>query len=156
MISYWENAAIQDNTNYVTKCVIFKLAGDLLNPEEITSRLKIKPTFAYAKGTPVFPGEERKSRRMYGLWALSSKGQLLTSSLEQHITFSLDQIEPVYSEIIDLIEPCSMITYFDCYLGFTNPKDAILVTPLILRRIANLNAYLSFSIEEFEEEEIPS
>lgn len=152
MTRSWKNAAIQENTNCVTKYVVFKLVGDLSNPNEITSRLRIKPSFSHAKGTPIFFYRgEPKGKRRQGIWGLSSQGQLLTSSLERHLTFLIDKIEPTYSEIIDLRDLCNMIAYFDCYLELTSPIYEIVLTPLILRRIANLNAYLSFAIEELDE-----
>ena len=131
---------------YIETYAIFGLVGDSLNLNEIELRLKIKPSFVRQKGE-ILKSRSRLLKREQEIWVISSKGQLNTTSLERHIMFIMERLEPVNKEILELVSQSSLIAYFHCYWQPGGFLGGPVLSPEILEKIGNLNAYLDFGWE---------
>lgn len=132
---------LPENPNCQKTYAAFRLLGDLLNPIEITSRLGIIPSKAFAKGQVWDKAGIRNCAT--GIWKLSSKGHLETTSLENHLIFLLEQLEPITSGIIQSIGELSLQADFFCYWLSATGHGGPILSPTVLRRISNLQASLS-------------
>ena len=143
----WKDAGLRENPYCRETYAIFILLGELLNHNEITERLKIKPSFIKKKEDTLLI----ESTRLIGqeeIWALSSKGEMSTTAIEQHLRFLLDQLEPVSREILEIVSQQSLISYFHCYWLPGGFLGGPVLTPQTIERIGNLNAYLDFGFRE--------
>lgn len=144
---------LQEGSNCAEMYVDFGLVGDLEKPDEITSILRIEPVRAFAKGQIMYPsGRKRKE----GNWAISSEGQLATTSMERHLLFLLERLEPVKSELLEIASRLSVTVFFNCSWTFTEVPGGPIITSGTLKKMADLGAYLSFytkMYEDFDEEE---
>lgn len=138
--------ALEKSPNCAEMYVDFGLVGDLENPDEITSILKLEPVRAFAKGQIMYP---RGRKRKEGIWAISSKGQLATTSMEQHLLFLLERLEPVKSEVIEIASRLSVTVFFNCSWTFTDVPGGPIITSGTLKRMADLGAHLSFYTKSF-------
>lgn len=130
-----------ENPNCKRTYATFRLLGDLLNPSDITSRLGITPSKAFAKGETWDKTGIRQCTT--GIWKLSSKDELMTTNLERHLVFLLNRLEPVTLEIIKIADELSLETDFFCYWLSATGHGGPEFSPGVLRRISNLNASLN-------------
>jgi hypothetical protein len=130
-----------ENPNCKRTYVTFRLLGDLLSPSNITSRLGIAPSKAFAKGEMWDKAGIRQCTT--GIWKLSSKDELMTTNLERHLVFLLERLEPVTLEIIKIADERSLETDFFCYWLSVTGHGGPEFSPGVLRRISNLNASLN-------------
>lgn len=141
--------ALEENTSCADLYAYCGLVGNLERPDEITSRLKIKPTWAFAKGQIIYSRGKPAGKRREGNWSISSKGQLETTSMERHLLFLLERLEPVKSELLEIAERLSLTVHFSCVWTFTDVIGGPILTTNTLRRIADLGAYLSIGTKSF-------
>jgi|ERR1051325_2533005 len=75
-----------------------RFSGDQLEPPRLSDLLGALPTTAYRKGEVYkrFRGHEARGRT--GLWLLSSKGQVDSLDLNDHLEYLLDAVLPDPSE----------------------------------------------------------
>ena len=149
MSNYLQSIALQENSSCVELYAYFGLAGNLENPNEITSLLKIQPTWAFAKGQIIYSRGKPKGKRREGTWGFSSKNKLETTSMEKHLIFLLDKIEPFNSELICLVNQLSLTVIFNCTWTFNDTIGGPIITPETLKKIANLGGYLSMATKSF-------
>ena len=133
-----------ENPNCKRTYATFRLLGDLLNPSDITSRLGIEPSKAFAKGETWDKAGIRQCTK--GIWKLSSKGQLMTTNLECHLVFLLNRLESVTLEILTIADELSLETDFFCYWLSATGHGGPEFSPEVLRRIAKLDASLSLDV----------
>lgn len=93
-------SVLDENPNCHHTHATFRLVGDDLSTQEITSRLRIEPTFAADKGRerPLRGG--KSVTQPTGVWSISSEGRLDTTSLERHLLWLLDILDPVRDELL--------------------------------------------------------
>lgn len=144
-----QDIALEENPSCAELYVYFGVVGNLDRPDEITSRLKIQPTWAFAKGQTIYSRGKPKGKRKEGNWSISSQGQLKTTSIERHLLFLLERLEPVKSELLEIAERLSLTVNFSCVWTFTDVIGGPILTPNTLRRIADLGAYLSIGTKSF-------
>src|SRR6478672_8995138 len=68
--------------------VTFRVAGDKLDPAQVTALLGLPPTHAYAKGAHYQRGGRAQVART-GVWYFSTDGVVDSSSLEDHAIYLL-------------------------------------------------------------------
>ena len=66
-----------------------RFAGDRLEPEQITKILGRRPKTAYRKGEIYRRSRGHEARGRTGLWLLSSKGQVDSGDLNDHLAYLL-------------------------------------------------------------------
>lgn len=149
----WEDIILRENPNCKETDVTFGIVGELLNPEEIESKIKIKADFSYAKNQVYYLGNKPRVNKRQGIWQISTEDKLITTSVEKHFLYLLDRLEPVKEEIIEITEKYSLITYFNCSYTFTLIPGGPTLSQKTVKKIASLKAYLSFYLQEYEEDD---
>jgi len=81
--------------------VALRLRGDLA-PEEITRRLGLSPTSQFSKGEVVGSGRSGRVRG-HATWFLESKSAIDAETIEPHLLWLLDLIEPRATELTALL-----------------------------------------------------
>ena len=143
---YWEDAGIRENDNCGETYAIFSFAGESLNPEHITSRLGLEQTFAKTPGNPM-PFPSNLVTESDGLWAISSQDRLVTTTLDRHLVFLLDLLEPVSGDILEITAPGKLFAYFHCYWLPIAFLGGPAIRPETLRKIEKINAYLEIRFQ---------
>jgi hypothetical protein len=139
---------LRENPNCERTNATFRLMGNLIKPDEFTVHLGIQPSFAHAKGD-TFESRAGLLKHRTGMWALESEDKLETTSLENHLIFLLDILEPASSTIVELILKLSLSADFHCYWVSETSQGGPIISSKTLRRIANLHADLDFEIHFF-------
>lgn len=83
------------NPNCATTFASLRLVGGSVDPSAITAVLGIEPTFQIGVGE-VFPKGSRP--RTEGIWAISTKGRLHSSDLQDHVEALLDMLMPDFMQ----------------------------------------------------------
>jgi Domain of unknown function (DUF4279) len=136
-------APLDENPNCEKTFASFRIGGDALVPDEITRTLNLEPDFACAKGEPFGAG---RGRRPTGVWSITSEERVESTSIERHLVYLLDRIEPMAQAIADVVEPKSLATDFFCYWRSATGHGGPEVSAATLGRISRLNALLGFDM----------
>ncbi|MBD2607979.1 DUF4279 domain-containing protein [Scytonema hofmannii FACHB-248] len=139
----WKDAGLRENENCTDTYAIFTLSSNYLDSINITELLKIQPDFIKSGNcsteiNSVFIDKQEN------IWALSSQRQIITTSSEKHLIFLLEKLERVQSQLIKLINHCSLTAVFHCYWINAGFLGGPVLSAEVMQRIANLHAYLRF------------
>lgn len=90
---------MEDGKVSFDRYVLFRVFGSELQPSEITARLQREPSFAYARGEL----HTKTGRpRSIGMWQISSRHQIESDELEIHMSWILDQLEPLKAVVQEI------------------------------------------------------
>jgi hypothetical protein len=145
-------SSLDENPNCRSTHASFRLIGDRLVTAEVTRETGIAPTFASDKGTArpsTREGRQTITQRT-GVWSLSSEGRLASTSLERHLIWLLDRIEPGRDPLRAAAEKYGATADFFCYWLSATGSGGPEVSPGTLARIAGLNASLGFDCYDSE------
>jgi hypothetical protein len=127
--------------------------GDGLIAAEVTQRLGLTPELVFEKGdTHQAGGNGRISTQRTGVWLISSEHELDTTSLERHLLFLLEKIEPVSDTLRETIEQQQLEADFFCFWASSAGHGGPVLTPEVLRRVADLGALLGIDFYDFSPE----
>lgn len=120
-----------------------RIAGDALDPLEVTRALRLPPDHGHRKGEPRL----RRGRRdglvrdygdyEQGLWAMSSRRWVDSAELDAHVRWLLDQLEPRAGELQRLLESGNSGGIF-CY-GSSEREEASPLSAVTLGRCVALS-----------------
>jgi hypothetical protein len=85
-------------------CAIFRIIGDLLDPDEITAILKRSPTAAHRKEQEYYMGKNAEFvRGRTGVWMLSTDRIIKSNNFSDHLSailavLALDQVEQMLGD----------------------------------------------------------
>jgi hypothetical protein len=131
--------------------VTFRFVGDNVDPQEITSLMRMQPSAAHAKGDRV----AKHPDRVYptGFWGLESSIPP-DRSLEEHLKRMLSVLEPQASAIRSL-ERSGLPARFFCgfFIAETDSGAYIEIGPDTLEGIAELRSRLELHIYYVNEED---
>jgi len=88
----------------------FRIIGDELDPDEVTSTLGIQPSEAFAKGQDYQIRDVGIRKRYIGHWSISSKSFVISSSTEEHAKFLVSLLEPKVDAIVEYIKDPIFLT----------------------------------------------
>jgi len=83
--------------------VSFSLRSELLVPNEVTMRLGIQPSRAFAKGES-YQRRTGVRQHPWGLWVLSTEGKLSTNIAKDHAEYLANILEPKRAVISSYLE----------------------------------------------------
>jgi hypothetical protein len=130
----------------------FRIIGDKLDTDQITSLLGIKPDHAHRKGEP----NNRKSKsgkivvgpaHRTGIWSISSTLPE-TSSLEEHLTSLLDKLNPAQNKIKQLPSEGYRVDIFCGHFFNHGVQGGFDISPAILERLGKMGINLAISTNE--------
>lgn len=109
-------SSFDENPNCARTHATFRLVGDALNPEEVTAALAVEPTQASRKDDHIAGGRKGTPRIQHsGVWLLGSEGRVSSTSLERHLVYLLETIEPASLALDRLREERGLTADFFCY-----------------------------------------
>ena len=139
-------SVLDENPNCEATHATFRLSGDKLHPEEVERALGLRGDFGAAKNEmrPVGPVAKRMVRQPTGVWYVTTKDKLASTSIERHLVYLLDQIEPVREKLVQLVDQRSVTADFYCYWVSATGQGGPALGAETLGRIAGLSAELGF------------
>ena len=87
--------------------VSFGVSGDDLVPSAISSRLGLRPDWAFAKGEE-YLSASGVQQRAHGVWAIESKSHVTTGDLADHVDYILKVLEPVREGVREIRRASSL------------------------------------------------
>jgi len=136
-------SSLDENPNCEKTFASFRLLGDKLDPDAATLVLTLEPTHALAKGQSIPAGRIGKARvQPTGYWSLSTADVVASTSLERHLLYLLDALEPSTAAIHALSDSDDIKADFFCYWLSATGNGGPEVSPETLGRIASLGASL--------------
>ena len=139
---------LSENPNCSETNATFRLVGDLVDPSQITLLTGAAPLSAARKGE-THVGSHTKKTYEYktGAWCVSSEDVVESTSIERHLVFLLDILEPKKESIKKLIKQLSIRADFHIYWVSATGTGGPVISADTLRRIADLNADLDFEFQ---------
>ena len=139
-------SVLDENPNCEATHATFRLSGDRLDPGEVEKALGIRGDFSAAKDEIRRGGAavHRTVRQPTGVWYLTTDGRLGGTSVERHLLYLLERIEPVREKVAQLVDGASLTSDFYCYWVSATGQGGPAVSSETLGRIALLSAELSF------------
>lgn len=128
--------------DHLVRNVIVRIFGKALEPDEVTARLRIEPSYAHR------PGEkhDRTGRPLpYGMWHLSSEHRVDPHELEEHISWILDQLEPVREAVQEFKSREGVQVDLYC-LWEIEGNGGVVFTPAVLARVVSMNLALGVKL----------
>lgn len=145
------SVSMSENENCERTYASFCIAGEHLNPTKITEELRIEPNIAYAKNDVVKSrtGVQRRSR---GLWLVDSENRLQSTSLERHLLYLINKLEP-YRDVIQFYVDSNEyhVNFLCCWVSSSGHGGPVL-SPDILRRLSGLCEEVSFDFYDYSED----
>lgn len=141
----------QDNLREVFDAS-FRIIGNKLDPDEITSLLGIKPDYSHKKGQPnnrrsksgkIILGPPHKT----GIWSINSDLDE-TSSLEEHLEFLLGTITPFGEKIRQLSDEGYRVDFYCGFFQKPGAQGGFNVAPDVLQRMGEIGINLAVSTFE--------
>jgi Domain of unknown function (DUF4279) len=135
-----------ENANCEYTHVAFRLGGDRLRPEVIERRTGLVGDFGAEKGR-IRPSrrEGRPAiKQRTGVWYTTTENRIASTSLERHVLFLLERVEPVAGELRALMEEQGLRADFHCYWVSATGQGGPIVTAETLSRMGAIGATLGF------------
>jgi hypothetical protein len=134
---------LDENANCARTRASFRLLGDRLDPVFVTERLGLHPTRAMSKSEEIPAGKSGEAhRRRTGVWLLESEATVTSTSLERHVVWLLEQVEPSRDALATVRAALDLRADFFCYWVSKSGDGGPEISPTTLRRIAELDAPL--------------
>jgi hypothetical protein len=134
---------LDENPNCARRWASFRLLGDRLDPASVTEWLALHPTGAMSKGEELPAGKYGKAHRRHtGVWLLESEHQITSTSLERHVVWLLEQVEPRAEALAIVRAALDLRADFFCYWVSKTGDGGPELSPTTLRRIAALDVPL--------------
>ncbi len=135
--------------------VEFLLSAPDLDPEEVSSALKIKPTRSAKRG------DERRNPRgallsphKEGWWELSSEGKVKSKDINKHFEYLLKRLLPHRDLLLSFAKAKGGETFFDVLWENTYlyAGNGPLLSKQSIKGMAELNAGIGFDIYQINED----
>jgi len=139
-------STLDENPNCEATHATFRLIGDSLKPTEVEAALGIQGDFGVARDEIRRGGivAKRTVRQPTGVWYLTTEGKPGSTSVERHLIYLLEQVEPVSERLAQLVDRASLTADLYCYWVSATGQGGPAVSAETLDRIARLSAELSF------------
>jgi Domain of unknown function (DUF4279) len=131
------------NTNNIS--VVFRIAG---SANDIAA---LAPALALLQGQVVLKPSSVPSRALPEAWWAIEVTQCNQESTEIVIIETLDRVEPIQTVILKIANDLRFQIELDCTIEINENRPEIEVSPLTLKRIARMNAALSFEVYDNRE-----
>lgn len=138
--------------NVILTYAEFQIFCGELNPNAVTSALKIEPSRVVKRGDifTSFLGKTRIEKTNY--WELSSEGKPSSLDLRHHIDYLLLQLEPRKSELAILQQTKGVLMRFSC-VWHSRGSGGPILWPEQMKGLADLNLECIFKVAQVEDED---
>jgi hypothetical protein len=138
------SSAYKENPNCEYTHASFRLVGDELIPATIENRTNLTGDFSSRQNDLRRGRVGRTVRQPTGVWYISSEGRVGSTSLERHLSYLLEIVEPAKRHLLDVIEEQSLRADMFCYWVSATGQGGPEIGSDTLRRISELGASLGF------------
>ena len=149
-----QNINFTDTKTIKAVSIDFIIKSDFLEPAEITKKLGIKPTRAWAKGDKYLGKtknvekdiiEECWREKPWGIWAIDTNKIIKSKSIKKHIELILNMLIPKKVVIKEYINDKSKYNIcFYILLETYNENDGFELESDILKKMSDLSHYVEF------------
>lgn len=115
-----------------------------LNPDLVTELLGIEPLKKFKKGESY--GMQKEKFRRTGFWYVSTNEYIQSENIEDHLVWLLEKIELVNKDFMEMVAKEKHEVEITCVLQVFSVEDGFTITPIILKRIADLNFRFGISV----------
>ncbi len=133
------NDELDENRRHASLTIM----SDDLDPIAVTHALGITPFHAFKAG-------DKRGKKgyiwRYGLWSISTEGEVDSEELEQHIGALLNKVEPVKLQLATITSNPSVKARVFCFFGTDRMNDGIELSPQLMSRLGALNLQLGIDI----------
>jgi len=136
--------ALEEIPNCECTRASFRLTGDELIHAAVESRTGLTGDFGSDKDQLRRSQTGRGARQPTGVWYISSKDRVGSTSLERHLLYLLEIVEPVKRELLEVAAEQSLSIDFYCYRVSATGQGGPAVSAETLGRISDLGATLGF------------
>ncbi len=133
--------SLQENANCLLAHATFRVVGAVLDPNDVTAALQLEPSQALRTGQLV-PTATQIRRQELGVWLLKSEGHVVSTSLERHLNYLLDRVEPGVAALRRLQEAQEVSTDFFCFWMSATGHGGPVFSTEVLQRVARIGAEL--------------
>lgn len=133
--------SLQENANCLLAHATFRVVGEVLEPDDVTKVLGLQPSQALRSGQLV-PTATQVRRQELGVWLLKSEGQIVSTSLERHLNYLLDLIEPGAEALRQLRRSQDVTADFFCFWMSATGHGGPVFSAKLLERVAGVGAEL--------------
>lgn len=133
--------ALQENGNCLIAHATFRVLGDDLDPDVVTRLLGIEPTQALRRDQLV-PTATNVRRQETGVWLLKSEGKVSSTSLERHLIYLLDRIEPQLAALAAYLAAGEATADFFCFWLSATGHGGPILSADVMRRVGATGAEL--------------
>ena len=117
-----------------------RIWGAGLDPDSVTSRLRITPSNSYKAGD--HHGKHDRLIWKEGHWDFTSEGAVESTDLGLHIEWLLDRIEPVRKQLEEITEQPGVKADIFCFWETERVNSGFDLAPSLMGRIASLRLIL--------------
>lgn len=153
--------ALQENGNCLIAHATFRVLGQHLDPDEVTRILGVSPTQALRRDQLV-PTPTSVRRQETGVWLLKSEGKVASTSLERHLLYLLDLLEPRGAALERLRNMADVTADFFCFWLSATGHGGPIFSADVMRRVAATGAELGIdfyggaAVEDGEQDAAPA
>lgn len=132
---------MRENENVSRTFATFRLWARDLNPDDITQRFRLSPTWAFRRG------DKRGQADLWphGYWEISSQGEVNSTNVALHIEWLLERIEPV-REALESMRAEGVQANIVCFWESLTGHGGPIFSPHLMARLAALNLELALDI----------
>lgn len=133
--------ALQENGNCLIAHATFRVLGEELDPSDVTRLLGVEPTQALRRDQLV-PTQTSVRRQETGVWLLKSEGKVASTSLERHLVYLLDLVEPHAVALDELRREQAVTADFFCFWLSATGHGGPIFSADVMQRVAATGAEL--------------
>lgn len=137
---------LDENPNCEATYASFRLVGGDVDPQAVEISTRLTGDFGAAKGRTRRSRSGSEIRQQTGVWYISSKGHVESTSPERHLRYLLDELEPVKEKLLSVAREQSATADFFCYWSAASDQGGPGISAETLRRMGELGAILAFDI----------
>ncbi len=137
-------SALEENPNCEYTHASFRLVGDGLQPDLVALHTGLTGDFGAQRNTLRPSRTGRAVRQPTGVWFITSEKRVESTSVERHLAYLLERLEPVKGELLAVIEEQRLHADFSCYWVSATGQGGPEVAPETLSRIGAIGASLGF------------
>lgn len=133
--------SLEENGNCLMAHATFRVVGEELDPDAVSAALNLIPSHSLRRDQFV-PTATEVRRQETGVWLLKSESKVASTSLERHLVYLLDQVEPGVAALDELRRSQAVTIDFFCFwMSATGHGGPIFSAPL-MQRVAAVGAEL--------------
>lgn len=133
--------ALQENGNCLIAHATFRVLGEDLDPDDVTRLLGVEPTQALRRDQLV-PTQTSVRRQEAGVWLLKSEGKVRSTSLERHLLYLLELVEPHAQALEELRRNGRATADFFCFWLSATGHGGPIFSADVMQRVAATGAEL--------------